>query len=149
MKAIKNPIRIDRDNKRIVVSKAFLAKANVHGTKEYETLEKVRTDYPDYAVEARSIRKNPNQNRRHLRISYPYIEKYISLHENAEKRMKEYLEMRLRADCQVSSFSDVKKWFVACYPEIDDFTPEDFKRECENADGGEAQNGRFDRLLAV
>ena len=149
MKTIKNPIRIDREHDKIVVSKSFLAKANIHGTKEYEILENVRAAYPDYGVEARSIRKNPNQNRRHLKISYAYIEKYISLHENAEERMKEYCEMRLRAECQVSSFSDVKKWFVTYYPEIDDFTPEDFKRECENVDGGGAKNGRFDELLAI
>lgn len=149
MKEIKNPIRIDRDNGNIIVSKPYLAKANIVGTKEFLALEEVRAAYPNYDVVARSIRKNPNQNRRHLKISYPYMEKYISLHEKAEERMKEYREMRLRAECQVSSFSDVKKWFVACYSEIDDFTPEDFERECENADGGEPQNKGFGDLLAV
>ena len=43
--------------------------------------------------------------------------------------MKEYEEMRFRAECHEVPFSEVKKWFIACYPEIDDFTPEDFKKE--------------------
>mgnify|MGYP006992232165 CR=1 FL=1 len=60
--------------------------------------------------------------------------------------MKEYLEMRLRAECQMSTFAEVKKWFVACYPEIDDFTPEEFKLERENVDGGKGKNDRFNHI---
>ncbi len=148
MKIVKTPIRIDRDNEIILVSKPFLNKANVFGTKEYRTLEEVRAAYPNYEVSARSINSTGN-NQPHQRVSYAYMEKYIQCHENAEKRMAEYREMRLRAECQMATFMDVKKWFVACYPEIDDFTPEDFKNESKNADGGEAKNGRFDELLAA
>ena len=147
MKTVKNPIRIDRENGRILVSKPFLNKANVFGTKEYRMLEEVRTAYPNYEVSGRSINSQGN-NSPHKRVSYPFMERYIQSHEHAQKRMKEYLEMRLRAECQMSSFADVKKWFVACYPEIDDFTPEDFKLECENVDGGEGKNDRFKDLLA-
>jgi hypothetical protein len=60
------------------------------------------------------------------------MERYIASHANSDMRMKEYQEMRFRAECHEVPFSEVKKWFIACYPEIDDFTPEDFKKECES-----------------
>lgn len=131
MKPIKNPIRINRANAKIEVSKAFLKRANLYGTSESLTLEKVRVAYPDFEVIGRSIAKSTAK-RPYLRVSYAYMERYISSHEKAEERMKEYKEMRFRAECHEVPFSEVKKWFIACYPEIDDFTPEDFKKEKEN-----------------
>ena len=130
MKPIKNPIRINRQDAKIEVSKAFLKRANLYGTSESHTLEDVRAAYPNFAVVPRSIAKS-NKKRPHLKVSYAYMERYILSHEKAEERMKEYQEMRFRAECQEKTFSKVKEWFVALYPEIDDFTPEDFKREQE------------------
>jgi hypothetical protein len=132
MKPIQRPIRINRPEQTIFVSKPFLKRANLYGTEESKMLEEVRAAYPNFKVVPRSIAKS-NKKRPYLRVSYAYMERYISSHENAEKRMKEYEEMRFRAECHEVPFSEVKKWFVACYPEIDDFTPEDFKKEKENA----------------
>lgn len=130
MKHIKNPIRINRANAKIEVSKVFLKRANLYGTSESITLEKVRAAYPEFEVVGRSITKS-NTKRPYLRVSYAYMERYIASHANSNMRMKEYKEMRFRAECHEVPFSEVKKWFIACYPEIDDFTPEDFKREQE------------------
>lgn len=132
MKPIQRPIRINRPEQTIFVSKPFLKRANLYGTEESKMLEEARAAYPNFKVVPRSIAKS-NKKRPYLRVSYAYMERYISSHENAEKRMKEYEEMRFRAECHEVPFSEVKKWFVACYPEIDDFTPEDFKKEKENA----------------
>ena len=132
MNPIKRPIRINRPEQTIFVSKPFLKRANLYGTEESKMLEEARAAYPDFKVVPRSIAKS-NKKRPYLRVSYAYMERYISSHENAEKRMKEYEEMRFRAECHEVPFSEVKKWFVACYPEIDDFTPEDFKKEKETA----------------
>lgn len=128
MKTIKNPIRINRANAKIEVSKAFLKRADLYGTSESITLEKVRAAYPDFEVIGRSIAKS-NTKRPYLRVSYAYMERYIANHEKAEERMKEYQEMRFRSECHEVPFSEVKKWFIACYPEIDDFTPEQFHEE--------------------
>lgn len=132
MKPIQRPIRINRPEQTIFVSKPFLKRANLYGTEESKMLEEVRAAYPNFKVVPRSIAKS-NKKRPYLRVSYAYMERYISSHENAEKRMKEYEEMRFRAECHEVPFSEVKKWFVACYPEIDDFTPEDFKKEQTNS----------------
>lgn len=132
MKPIQRPIRINRPEQTIFVSKPFLKRANLYGTEESKMLEEARAAYPDFKVVPRSIAKS-NKKRPYLRVSYAYMERYISSHEKAEERMKEYEEMRFRAECHEVPFSEVKKWFVACYPEIDDFTPEDFKKEKETA----------------
>lgn len=128
MKPIQRPIRINRPEQTIFVSKPFLKRANLYGTEESKMLEEARAAYPDFKVVPRSIAKS-NKKRPYLRVSYAYMERYISSHEKAEERMKEYEEMRFRAECHEVPFSEVKKWFIACYPEIDDFTPEDFKKE--------------------
>lgn len=128
MKPIQRPIRINRPDQTIFVSKPFLKRANLYGTEESKMLEEARAAYPDFKVVPRSIAKS-NKKRPYLRVSYAYMERYISSHEKAEERMKEYEEMRFRAECHEVPFSEVKKWFIACYPEIDDFTPEDFKKE--------------------
>lgn len=132
MKPIQRPIRINRPEQTIFVSKPFLKRANLYGTEESKMLEEARAAYPDFKVVPRSIAKS-NKKRPYLRVSYAYMERYISSHEKAEERMKEYEEMRFRAECHEVPFSEVKKWFIACYPEIDDFTPEDFKKEKETA----------------
>ena len=128
MKPIQRPIRINRPEQTIFVSKPFLKRANLYGTEESKMLEEARAAYLDFKVVPRSIAKS-NKKRPYLRVSYAYIERYISSHEKAEERMKEYEEMRFRAECHEVPFSEVKKWFIACYPEIDDFTTEDFKKE--------------------
>ena len=110
------------------------------------TLEKVRAAYPEFEVIGRSIAKS-NTKRPYLRVSYAYMERYIANHEKAEERMKEYQEMRFRSECHEVPFSEVKKWFIACYPEIDDFTPEDFKRECSSAQI-EENNCQSDKLAS-
>ena len=146
MKTIKNPIRINRANAKIEVSKAFLKRADLYGTSESITLEKVRAAYPEFEVVGRSIAKS-NTKRPYLRVSYAYMERYIANHEKAEERMKEYQEMRFRSECHEVPFSEVKKWFIACYPEIDDFTPEDFKKECSSAQI-EENNCQSDKLAS-
>jgi hypothetical protein len=52
---------------------------------------------------------------------------YISKHPNAEARKKELDEMILRAKCHLEKYGNVKKWFLAAYPDISDFTPTEFK----------------------
>ena len=129
MKSIKNPIRINRAEQKIEVSKPFLKRANLFGTEESSTLESVRAAYPNYQVVGRSIKKADNEHYRGL--TYNYMEEYISKHKDAEKRMAEYNEIRFRAQCHDLRYAHIKKWFLSAYPQIDDFTPEDYKRECE------------------
>ena len=129
MKQAKNPVKVNFDARKIMVSRSFAMRAASPNSKEYRMLTDIQTAYPNYIIEVRTIKKADNEHYKGL--TYSYMEHYIRTHDNAESRMKEYEEMRLRAKCHSMKYGSVKSWFLSAYPQIDDFTPEDFKRECE------------------
>ena len=55
---MKTPIKIK--GSEIVISKSFAKKAYCFGTPEYEMLQTVRRDYPEFKVVLREIKKNTN-----------------------------------------------------------------------------------------
>lgn len=128
MKSVKNPIKINFSKRKIVISKSFSVKASVVGTKEYLSLTDVQTSYPDYQIEVREIKKNSNKET-YPHLTYAYMERYISTHAHAKERMAEYEECRLRAECHKMKYGHVKSWFLSAYPQIDDFTPQQFFEE--------------------
>ena len=75
MKPIQRPIRINRPEQTIFVSKSFLKRANLYGTEESKMLEEARAAYPNFKVVPRSIAKS-NKKRPHLKVSYAYMERY-------------------------------------------------------------------------
>ena len=58
---MKSPIRIDRENSAIIINSSFAKKADYFNTKEYEMLQQVKRDYPEYDVITRVIDKKPNK----------------------------------------------------------------------------------------
>ena len=124
MKEAKNPISVKFDKRIIVVNRLFAIRAANPKSSEYRRLTDVQKSYPQYEIEIRTI--NQPQIDRHKGLTYEYMEYYISTHENAEARMAEYQEKRLRAECHSMKYGHIKKWFLSTYPQIDDFTPEDF-----------------------
>jgi len=128
MKQAKNPIKVNFESKNIVVSRPFAIRAASPSSKEYRQLTDVQMAYPDYVISVRTIQQPKKDH--HKGLTYSYMEYYISTHDNAAKRMEEYNEIRLRAECHSMKYANIRKWFLSAYPQIDDFTPEDFKREC-------------------
>lgn len=55
---MKSPITIDFVNSIIIVNAAYAKKASNPFSQEYEQLQRVRADYPTYAVITRTIKKN-------------------------------------------------------------------------------------------
>ena len=49
------------------------------------------------------------------------MENYIATHANAARIMEEYKELRLQAECHSIRYANVKKWFLAMYPEVAQF----------------------------
>ena len=136
MKQAKNPIKVNFEDGTIVVSRPFAIRAADPVSPEYRRLTNVQESYPEYKIVVRTIRKANNEHYKGL--TYSYMEYYISTHENAEARMSEYNEMRLRAECHSMKYGHIKKWFLSAYPQIDDFTPEDFQKKCcENCSSSE------------
>ena len=90
-------------------------------------LAEIKSIYSDYTIIIREIKKTPKESYKGL--TYAYMEYYITTHENAEARMAEYNEIRLRAECHDMKYGNIKKWFLSAYPKIDDFTPQDFETQ--------------------
>ena len=49
------------------------------------------------------------------------MENYIATPANAARIMEEYKELRLQAECHSIRYPNIKKWFLAKYPEIAQF----------------------------
>lgn len=114
---MKNYMKIDVTNRKIIMDKTFAKNAAIYGSEEYGKLQNCRRDYPEYSVVTRSIKKNPGKES-YKGLTYKYIEKYIRNHENAQKNMAAYLQLREIAECHSVRFPNVKKWFLETYPEV-------------------------------
>ena len=122
---MKNTLRIDFDNKAIIMDRTFAKKCENTHSEEYKHLQTVRKDYPEYTVITRTIKRNPNKET-YKGLTYEYMEDYILSHgTEAEiaKSLKEYRELRLITKCHGRGFRypTIKKWFLEKYPAIDEF----------------------------
>ena len=122
---MKNTLKIDFVNGRIVMDRTFARKCANTRSDEYAQLQRVRMDYPKYEVSIRQIRKN-TQKETYAGLTYGYMEKYIRLHEEGEQLeevMAEYEELRLVAECHSKGhrYPTIKKWFLTKYPEVSVF----------------------------
>ncbi len=117
---MKNILRVDTANARLVMDRTFAKNATVVGSPEYTMLQAARRDYPTFAVMQRQIQRNSNKES-YRGLTYAYMENYIRLHPNAEQRYKEYAELRLQALCHSIRYPTIKKWFLTAYPEVAQF----------------------------
>ena len=122
---MKNTLKIDFENSRIVMDRTFAKNVQNTNSEEYRHLQQVRKDYPTFAVVARQIKKNPNKEC-YKGLTYEYMENYITTHEEGENRvlvLKEFAEQRLISECHSKAhrYPVIKKWFLDKYPEIANF----------------------------
>lgn len=122
---MKNTLKINHENKTIVMDRTFAKFAENTRSEEYAHLQQVRRDYPDYAVTTRTIKRN-SEKETYKGLTYEYMEEYILRHESEEKQLeviKEFHELRTISKChkQGLRYPTIKKWFLNKYPEIIDF----------------------------
>lgn len=123
---MKNTLKINHENKTIVMDRTFAKFAENTRSDEYAHLQQVRRDYPDYAVTTRTIKRN-SEKETYKGLTYEYMEEYILRHESEEKQLeviKEFHELRTISKChkQGLRYPTIKKWFLEKYPEIVDFS---------------------------
>lgn len=123
-----NYLKVDDRNKRLIMDRTFNKNRRIVGSKEYDLLQRAKADHPQYEVVLRHIKSNPEK-RIYKHLTYEYMYEYVSKHPNAEERKKELDEMILRARCHIEKYGSVKKWFLAAYPDISDFTPAEFEEK--------------------
>lgn len=123
---MKNTLKINHENKTIVMDRTFAKFAENTRSEEYSHLQQVRRDYPDYGVTTRTIKRN-SEKETYKGLTYEYMEEYILRHESEEKQLeviKEFHELRTISKChkQGLRYPTIKKWFLEKYPEIVDFS---------------------------
>jgi hypothetical protein len=122
--SFENSIRIVRTNRTIEVSKSFDKAASRFGTREYEAMQQVRKDYPDFTIVVKTVRTKAD----HFKgLTYDFMEKYIASHDDAEARMAEFNDLRGTSDeaqaygAAAHSYGEIKAWFFKTFPEIEAF----------------------------
>ena len=123
-KSFENAIRINRSNRTIEVTKSFDKAASRFGTDEYQAMQQVRKDYPDFAIVVKTVRTKAD----HFKgLTYDFMEKYIASHDNADERMAEFNNLRAKSEdaqafgFEALSYGEIKAWFFKNYPEIEAF----------------------------
>lgn len=118
---MKGTIRIDHLNRNILISAAFAKAAMNIENDEYKTLVDVRSNHPTYDVIKREIKKNPLKES-YRGLTYEYMENYILKHDLTGDILRYYEELKERAACHSIRYAHIKKWFIATFPEINDFS---------------------------
>ena len=93
--------------------------AGKFGSPEFNELQGLRAAFPAFQIVVKAPKKAKNQ----LKIDYNFMEVYIKGHDNAEENMNKLNILRgKKADegvyAETVNFMDIKKWFLATYPEI-------------------------------
>lgn len=107
-------MKINFASKTIEITKTFANKASRFGSEEYRTLRTAIHDLPDFQVVVKTA-KSPR--RTYMKgLTYEFMEQYISMHNEDGSIMQDFLCLR-----QGCSYNEIKKWFFAKFPEINNF----------------------------
>ena len=90
---MKNTLKINHENRTLVMDRTFAKAASFVGSNEYNLLQDARRDYPSYQVTLRSIKKKEDKES-YRGLTYKYMEDYIRTHANAAANMAEYKQQR-------------------------------------------------------
>ena len=120
-----NILRVDHENKTLVMDKTFEKNSSIFGSRESQMLEEARRAYPTYTVARRQIKKNTHQEH-YNGLTYEYMKWYIQTHEEGEALatiIKEFDELLLISKCHSKGkrYPTIKKWFLELYPEVKTF----------------------------
>ena len=120
-----NILRVDHENKTLVMDKTFEKNSSIFGSRESQMLEEARRAYPTYTVARRQIKKNTHQEH-YNGLTYEYMRWYIQTHEEGEALttiIKEFEELLLISKCHSKGkrYPTIKKWFLELYPEVKTF----------------------------
>lgn len=131
---MKNVLKIDHKNGKIIMDREFSIKSSTYGTQEYTHLQNARKDYPEYTVERKVIKKN-SKKEAFKGLTYEYMEKYMNRYGVSKEIWQEYEDVRFNVQCHSVRYPKVKKWFLSTFPDIKDLGMMD--EECAAADAAQ------------
>ena len=122
---MKNPITVNRSNRTIEVTKSFDLKASRYGTEEYDTLNAVLRDNPNFNVVVKAAAKRSDP---YAGLTFDFMRGYIAKHDDAEgTNMASFLDMIGDSDearemgFGAACYGEVRAWFLATYPAFEAF----------------------------
>ena len=99
-------------------------------SEEYALLQRTRQDFPTFAIRRRQIKSNPQKDT-YKGLTYEHMKNYIKKHDDEDgKIMAEFndliaLDKKNKVEgaehLEAASYNDVKKWFLAKFPEIKEY----------------------------
>lgn len=119
-----NTIRIERNaNGKVVggiVSKAFLKRADVFGTDEYNAVQKFYEIHPNATIKAKKINTKPDK-KTNKNLTYENMELFIKTvacdEEEMSKLLDEMKKIKNISQIQKRPYKYVFDWFKATFPE--------------------------------
>ena len=139
-----NTIKLNHKEKLIVMDRTFAKFAENARSDEYQILQSVKRDYPDYTVVRKTIKKNTSKET-YKGLTYDYMRKYIGSHETKKEtavitaELDELIEIS-KCHSQSKRYPVIKKWFLEKYPEIAKFgMPEEIKEAKKPDEESEAE----------
>ena len=94
-------MKIKFDAKTIEITKTFANKASHFGSEEYHALRTAMCDLPDFEV---AIKVTAKPRRTYMKgLSYEFMESFIALND------------------EDGSYAEIKRWFFAKFPEVNNF----------------------------
>jgi len=113
--------RADFPTETIVLTKKFAKTASIVGSKDYNTLCRLRKDYPGFKVVVREIAKKEDKANTHKNLTYQamkvYIETTITEAEAQAKALTEFANVKVLGKGQTcGAYLFVRDWFLNKYP---------------------------------
>ena len=103
----------------ITMNYKFAAAASVYGTTEYNTLRAIKADFPqmkEIVKAGRTVKKASS----HKNLTYKNMEKYISVHDDAEELLAVFASVKIASKAAASPYQYVVDWFEAQFPKYKD-----------------------------
>ena len=106
-------IKFDVNMMTLTVSKKFWNNASVPFSPEYETIKRIRQDYPSCRIELRQTASHHNPYRN---PSYNMMETYIQMQSNSAEMLDEFYRIQMLSRCHKSPYHFVLQWFTEKFP---------------------------------
>ncbi|MCI9449696.1 MAG: hypothetical protein HFE30_05525 [Clostridiales bacterium] len=107
-----NNITINFTKKTIELSATYGKKAQKYGSPEYKELQEILEKHSDYTVTIRQCQHKHVKNNLSVKgLTYDFMERYITKYDN--ENITDYENKR----ATLSSYYDIKIWFIEKYPE--------------------------------
>ena len=129
----------NHNTKKIEMTKTESKAAGKIGTDEYNALLELMKSFPGYQIE---IKASAKRNVEFKGLDYKYMKNYIqkSTRDDKDSIMEEFATLIAQdkkdgkdgtEHLEAASYLDVKKWFLAVFPEIKQFR-EDHQKQIKN-----------------